>query len=66
MGLLFDLSGEYAKDKPRYNVVKIMRKSRKRVILRRNLIESDAQRVVKQYPDSSRSMVIYEKSKSKR
>lgn len=65
MSLLINLSGEYAKDKQRYNVVKIMRKSRRRVILRRNLIEADAQRVVKNYPDSSRSMVIYEKSKSR-
>ena len=49
----------------KYNVVKVFRQSRRRQILRRNLIESDAQRVVKQYKSSMRSMVIYEKSKSK-
>ena len=43
----------------RYKVVKIMRKSARRQILERNLTESEAQRVVARYPDSSRSMVVY-------
>jgi hypothetical protein len=42
-----------------YRVVKIMRKSARRQILERNLTESEAQRVVARYPDSSRSMVVY-------
>jgi hypothetical protein len=44
---------------PRFNVVKIMRKSSRRQTLERNLTESEAQRVVARYPDSSRSMVVY-------
>lgn len=45
----------------RYKVVKVGRKSGRRQILRRNLTEDEARRVVAQYPDSSRSMVIYQK-----
>ena len=43
-----------------YKVVKIGRISNRRKILRRNLTEAEAQRVVKSYPDSNRSMVVYQ------
>jgi hypothetical protein len=46
---------------PLYKVVKIGRKSLRRSILRCNLTEADAQRVVRSYPDSTRSMVVYQK-----
>lgn len=49
----------------KYNVVKVFRHSQRRQILRRNLSEADARIVVNQYKDSSRSMVVYEKSRSK-
>jgi hypothetical protein len=49
----------------KYNVVKVFRQSRRRQVLRRNLSEADAQIVVKQYKSSMRSMVVYEKSRSK-
>jgi len=42
-----------------YKVVKIGRISNRRQILHKHLTESEAQRVVRSYPDSSRSMVIY-------
>jgi len=45
----------------KYKVIHIGRKSRRRKILRRNLTEAEAQRVVKQYPNNNRSMVIYAK-----
>ena len=44
-----------------YKVVKLFRVSGRRNVLRRYLTESEAQRVVNSYPDSSRSMVIYTK-----
>jgi hypothetical protein len=44
---------------PLFKVVKIFQKSGRRQILRRNLNESDAQKVVSSYSDSSRSMVVY-------
>lgn len=46
-------------NQPRFKVVKICRKSNRRQILERNLTEAEAKRVVKRYPDSQRSMVIY-------
>lgn len=42
-----------------YKVFKVGRKSGRRSIIRKYLTESEAQRLVKQYPDSSRSMVCY-------
>lgn len=42
-----------------YKVVKVFRVSQRRQILERDLTEAEAQRVVKGYPNSSRSMVIY-------
>jgi hypothetical protein len=49
----------------KYNVVKVFRQSCRRQILRRNVTESDARMIVKQYKSNMRSMVVYEKSKSK-
>lgn len=42
-----------------YKVVKIFRISGRRKILRKALTEAEAQRVVKSYPGSTRSMVVY-------
>ena len=44
-----------------YKVVKIMRVSGRRQILEKNLTEEEAQRVVRRFPSSSRSMVVYYK-----
>lgn len=52
-----------AVDSDRFKVVKIMRKSRRREILERNLTREQAMRVVNRYPDSSRSMVVFEREK---
>jgi len=43
----------------KFKVYKVGRKSGRRSILRRDLTEAEAQRVVKSYPNSSRSMVCY-------
>ena len=43
----------------RFKVVRIGRKSNRRVTLERNLTESEAQRCVARFPDSSRSIVCY-------
>jgi len=50
-----------AVDSDRFKVVKIMRKSRRREILERNLTREQAMRVVNRYPDSSRSIVVFER-----
>jgi len=50
-----------SKDAQKYKVVKIMRKSGRRQIIEKNLTEAEAQRVVKRYPNSTRSMVVYMK-----
>jgi hypothetical protein len=42
-----------------FKVYKVGRKSGRRSIIRRNLTESEAQRLVRSYPDSNRSMVCY-------
>lgn len=44
-----------------YKVVKIMRVSRRRKVLRRGLSKEEARQEVRRYPDSSRSMVVYYK-----
>jgi hypothetical protein len=46
-------------EKQLYKVVKIMRVSKRRQVLERNLTEEKAQRVVDRYPNSSRSIVVY-------
>lgn len=43
----------------KYKVFKVGKKSSRRSILARNLSESEAQQLVKSYPDSNRSMVCY-------
>ncbi len=44
-----------------YKVYKIMRKSRRRQIIRRGLTRDEAKQLVNSYPDSSRSMVVFDK-----
>lgn len=44
---------------PKYKVFKVGRKSGRKSILARNLSEPEAQRLVKSFPDSNRSMVCY-------
>lgn len=46
-------------EKEYYKVVKVMRKSERRQVLCRNLSKEEAQRMVKTFPDSSRSMVVF-------
>jgi hypothetical protein len=43
----------------KYKVYKVGRKSNRRSILARNLSESEAQRMVKSFPNNNRSMVCY-------
>jgi len=42
-----------------FKVYKVGRKSGRRSIIRKNLTEAEAQRLVKSYPDSNRSIVCY-------
>jgi hypothetical protein len=42
-------------------VVKIIRKSGNHITIRKNLTESEAQRLVKSFPSSEKSMVVYYK-----
>lgn len=44
-----------------YNVVKIFRVSQRRQTLRRGLSLDEAKRAVNSYPDSNRSMVVFNK-----
>lgn len=44
-----------------YKVYKIMRKSNRRQVIRRGLTRDEAKQLVNSYPDSSRSMVVFEK-----
>jgi hypothetical protein len=44
-----------------YKVVKIFKISGKRSVIERGLTREEAQRVVKRFPDSSRSMVVFYK-----
>lgn len=48
-------------DSDRFKVVKIMRKSRRREILERNLTREQAMRVVNRYSNSKFSMVFFER-----
>lgn len=50
----------------RYKVVKFFRVSGRRQILRRGLTRDEAMRVVKQYPDSTRSLVGFEEQTNNR
>ncbi len=44
-----------------YKVYKIMRYSRRREIIRRGLTREEAKSLVNSYPDSNRSMVVFDK-----
>ena len=44
-----------------YKVVKIFRKSERRVILERGLTKEEAKRIVNSYPDKNNSMVVFYK-----
>ena len=44
-----------------YKVYKVFRVSRRREIIRKGLTREDAQALVKRYPDSNRSMVVFDK-----
>lgn len=44
-----------------YKVYKIFRVSRRREIIETGLTRDEAMRVVARYPDSSRSMVVFDK-----
>lgn len=46
-------------EQQKYKVVKIMRESGRRNIVCKNLSESEAQMIVRSFPDSIRSMVVY-------
>ena len=44
-----------------YKVYKVFRVSGRREIISRNLTRDQAQRLVKSFPDSNRSMVVFDK-----
>jgi hypothetical protein len=44
-----------------YKVYRIFRVSRRREIIKTGLTREDAMRIVNSYPDSSRSMVVFDK-----
>jgi len=44
-----------------YKVYKIYRKSNRRTIIRRGLTRDEAKALVNSYPDSNRSMVVFDK-----
>lgn len=44
-----------------YKVYRVFKVSRKRQILARGLTREDAQTLVKSYPNSNRSMVVFDK-----
>jgi hypothetical protein len=44
-----------------YKVYRVFRKSGRREIIRRGLTRSEAMQLVNSYPDSSRSMVVFDK-----
>lgn len=46
-------------NQPKFKVYKVGRKSNRKSIIARNLSESEAQRLVKTFPNSNRSMVCY-------
>ena len=48
-------------DNEKYKVVKVFRVSRRQEVLERNLTREQAMRVVNRYPDSSRSIVVFER-----
>jgi hypothetical protein len=44
-----------------YKVYRIFRVSRRREIIKTGITREDAMRIVNSYPDSSRSMVVFDK-----
>jgi hypothetical protein len=44
-----------------YKVVRVMRKTGNKKILYKNLSENEAQTIVKRFPNSEKSMVVYYK-----
>jgi len=44
-----------------YKVFKVFRVSSRREIIRKGLTREDAQALVRSYPDSNRSMVVFDK-----
>lgn len=44
-----------------YKVYKVFRVSRRREVIRTGLTRDEAMRLVQSYPDSSRSMVVFDK-----
>jgi hypothetical protein len=44
-----------------YKVYRIMRKSAKRIIIKRGLTRDEAKTLVNSFPDSNTSMVVFEK-----
>jgi len=44
-----------------YKVYKVFRKSRKREVIQRGLTREEAKTLVNSYPDSNRSMVVFDK-----
>ena len=44
-----------------YKVYKVFRKSRRREVIRRGLTREEAKALVNSYPDSNRSMVVFDK-----
>ncbi len=44
-----------------YQVVKVFRDSRRRVILEKGLSKDDALSIVRAYPDSNKHIVVFEK-----
>jgi len=49
------------KSKQLYKVVRVMRKTGNKKILYKNLSENEAQTIVKRFPNSEKSMVVYYK-----
>jgi len=47
----------------KYKVVKIFRESGNRKTLKKDLTESEAQKIVQSYPDSENTMVVYMKQR---
>lgn len=44
-----------------YKVIKIFRKSQRREVIERGLTKEEAKTLVKSYPNSTRSMVVFDK-----
>lgn len=56
---LLAMGEKYYNEAKRYNVVKVMRKSERRKVIRRGCTLQEAQRICQQTPCSTKSMVVY-------